>query len=365
MKIGITGAYGFLGANVVAECLRQNREVVAFSSKTALNPLFDNSQVEVRKLDILDSSSVQAACKGLDAVIHVAGAVDFLASRRRRVWDVNVLGSANLYEAVLKLGIPKLVDTSSITVLGPSPDGMLMDEATGNPYQRLNPIMFTDTAEALAAVKASMQGDYGFIAKSRLMYFDSKLAATELSRQYAIQRGLPVVRIFPGTAVGPGDLHYSISQLVDSVWQGKLGLTYPGGTAFMDSRDFACGVVLAMDKGKIGDEYILAGKPEDNLAYVDFMALIAETARCEGALTTQKRPPLVLFASLARPASWMLEKLAPGLGVSYGMSLSACIKHRFSSAKAIRELGYAPDTMLADSIKACRDFSLRYGSGER
>jgi dihydroflavonol-4-reductase len=291
--------------------------------------------------------------------------VDFLAGARRRVWDINVLGSANLYDAVLSLGISKLVDTSSITALGPSPYGRLMDEASGNPYQKLNPIMFADAKEALAAVDSSLRGDYGFLTKSRLMYFDSKLAATELSRRYAQHRGLPVIRIFPGTAVGPGDLHYSISQLVDSVWQGRLGLTYSGGTAFMDSRDFARGVVLALDKGKIGDEYILAGKPEDNLTYVDFMALIAATARSSGSLDAMKRPPLVLPAYVARPASRMLEKLAPGLGVSYGMSLSACIQHRFSSAKAMRELGYAPDTALADSIKDCREFSSRYGNGER
>jgi nucleoside-diphosphate-sugar epimerase len=133
----------------------------------------------------------------------------------------------------------------------------------------------------------------------------------------------------------------------------------------MDSRDFARGVLLAMDKGKIGDEYILAGKPEDNLTYVDFMALIAATARGNGALATKKRPPFMLPAFVARPASRLLEQLAPGLGVSYGMSLSACIQHRFSCAKATRELGYAPDTALADSIKDCREFSSRYGSGER
>ena len=360
MKIGITGAYGFLGANVVSQCLRQNHEVVAFSSKTAVHPLFDNSQVEVRTLDILDAHSVRNACRGLDAVIHLAGAVDFLASRRRRVWDINVLGSANLYDAVLSLGISKLVDTSSITALGPSPDGRLMDEASGNPYQKLNPILFADAKEALAAVDSSMRGDYGFLTRSRLMYFDSKLAATELSRRYAQHRGLPVIRIFPGTAVGPGDLHYSISQLVDSVWQGKLGMTYPGGTAFMDSRDFARGVVLALDRGTPGDEYILAGKPEDNLSYVDFMTLIASTARSGGSLAAKKRPPVVLPAIVARPASRLLEKLAPGLGLTYGMSLSACIHHRFSSAKAMRELGYSPDTALTDSINACREFSLRF-----
>ena len=310
-------------------------------------------------MNILDRDSVMTGLQGLDAVIHVAGSVNFLAGRRRLVWDVNVLGSAHIYDAVLRLGIPRLIDTSSISALGPSPDGSLIDESTANPYQHENPIMFTNAKDALDAVASSLQGDHSFLRSSRLTYFDAKLAATELSRTMANDEGLPVVRVFPGTAVGPGDIHYAISQLVDTVWEGKLRMTYPGSTAFMDSRDFARGVVQALHLGKIGEEYILAGRPEDNLSYSDFMIKIAAVARECGSTTASSKAPLIPPPFLAYTASRVLEQLAPRAGLSYGMSLSACLNHRFTSGKAIRELGYSPNTSLQESIKACRDFSQR------
>ncbi len=365
MKIGITGAFGFLGANVVAQCIKQNEQVVAFYSHNTSNPLFKNTDVEARKINILDKQNVRSACKDLDALIHLAGAVDFSAAMRKKVWEVNVLGSINIYETILDLGIPKFIDTSSITALGPSIGNILVDEANGNPYQKSNPIMFANADEALQAVDASVQGDFRFLQRSRLMYFDSKLAATELSRRYFLKRGLPVIRIFPGTAVGRGDLHYSVSQLIDSVWEGRLGMTYPGTTAFMDAGDFAKGVLLALEKGKPGDEFVLAGKTEDNLSYADFMQLIAKTAQLHKSPYARNKRPLVLPAVIAKPASLVFEKIAPKLGLSYALSLSACLTHRFSSEKAISMLGYAPKTPLEDSILACREFSQQQGTTTR
>ena len=365
MKIGITGAYGFLGANIVAQALLQHEEVIALYAHTTANPLFDNTDVETRKVDILDRQSVRKACKGLDALIHLAGLVDFRASMKKKVWELNVLGSMQIYETVLELGIEKFVDTSSITALGPSVGNALVYEDTGNPYQRSNPIMFADSNEALQAVEASLGGDFRFIRKSRLMYYDSKLAATELSRRYARERNMPVVRLFPGTAVGAGDLHYSVSQLIDSVWEGRLGMTYPGTSAFMDAGDFARGALLALKKGEPGDEFVLAGKIEDNLSYADFMSLIAQTAQTYEKRSRRCRNPLVLPASIARPASLALETIAPKLGVAHALSLSACLTHRFSSARAMYRLGYEPQTPLQESIVACREFSRQHGAATR
>ena len=359
MKIGVTGAFGFLGANVVAQGLSQHEEIVAFYAHTTENLLFNNRDVETRKINILDRNSVLTACKGLDALIHLAGAVDFSAAldSKRKVWEVNVLGSMHVHEAVHALGIETFIDTSSITALGPSIGDHLVDEITGNPYQDKNPIMFSNAQEALQAVDASIQGDLRFVKRSRLMYYDSKLAATELSRRYVRECGVPVIRIFPGTAVGPGDVHYSVSQLVDSVWEGRLRMTYPGTSAFMDARDFAKGVLLALQKGKAGDEFVLAGKIEDSLPYSDFMHLVANTAKAHGGHAASSRRPVVLPAMVAKPASLILEKVAPKLGVEHALSLSACLVHRFSSEKAVRELGYAPITPLEESIVACREFS--------
>ena len=144
------------------------------------------------------------------------------------------------------------------------------------------PCSFASPAEALAAVEASAAGDYGFLGGVRVAYADAKLAGWELAKLYARERGLPVVTVFPGTAVGPGDTHRAISALVDTVWEGRLRLSFAGSTAFVDSRDFARGALLALDRGGKGEAYVIAGRDEDNLSYPEFQDLIARLARKEG-----------------------------------------------------------------------------------
>ncbi|TFG84204.1 MAG: hypothetical protein E4H20_03790, partial [Spirochaetales bacterium] len=277
--------------------------------------------------------------------------------RRRWVWDVNVHGSRNVYEAALANGIVRFVDASSINALGTASHGELLDEESSDPYRPENPVIFHTPDEALLAVDDSLRGDYDFLEASRLTYFDAKLAARELGRRYERERGLARVTVYPGTAVGPGDVHYAISQLVDSVWDGTLRVTYPGRTSFMDSGDFARGVLAALDRGRPGRGYILAGRNENNLSYAEFMSLVALAAAGESGKTRRDGRPIVLPAWFAPVASRIIESLAPGVGISYGLAISACLGHAFSSARAIAELGYDPRTPMCESILACRRFS--------
>lgn len=357
MKICVTGAYGFLGANIVVEALRRGYEVRAPYARNRSNPLFNAAEVEAVPLDMTDSASVAAAVRGCDAVIHMAGVVDFRRSRRSWVWDVNVLGTKKLFDACLAQGVSRLVDASSIAALGTVPGAGLADEKTANAYSADNPVAFGSSAEALEAIRASEGGDYRFLKRSRLCYFDAKLAARELAKHYARDRSLPIVTVFPGTAVGPGDIHASISLLVDSVWEGRLGLTYPGGSCFMDAGDFARGTLAALERGRLGEGYILAGKDEDSMSYASFMRLIAQVAFEASGRRPRRGGPAVVPAPLALGASRIAELVAPGLGLSYGLALSACHRHAYTSAKARTELGYEPSTPLADSIRACRAFS--------
>ncbi len=357
MKICVTGAYGFLGANVVAEALRQAHELRAPYARNRANPLFDSADVEALPLDMTDFDSVLRATRACDAVVHMAGVVDFRRSKRAWLWDVNVLGTKNLFEACLRNGVPRVVDASSIAALGTVPGAGLASELSADPYGKDNPTMFKSPAEALAAVRASERGDYRFLARSKLTYFDAKLAAHELAKDYFLNRSLPVITIFPGTAVGAGDIHASISKLVDTVWEGRLGLTFPGGSCFMDAGDFARGALSALERGRLGEGYILAGKDEDSMSYADFMRLIARAAAEDTGLGKDRGGPLALPGPLALGAARVAEFIAPGLGLSYGLALSGCHRHAYTSAKARAELGYEPATDLIDSIRSCRAFS--------
>ncbi len=356
MRLGVTGAFGFLGANVVAEALAQGRDVVAFSSRASSHPLFDAGRVETRRLDLLDPASARAGFRGLDAVIHLAGIADFRRSRRRAVWEVNVLGSRNVYEAALHAGLGRLVDVSSVNALGPG-NGEPVTEENADPYRPGNVTMFASAAQALAAVESSDRGELRFLSRSRVTYFDAKTAAHELRRAWVRERSLPAVALFPGTAVGPGDVHGGISVLVDGVWDGRLGMTVGGSTSFMDSRDFARGVLLALDRGTDGGEYILAGRSERGTGYAEFMRQVALVAAEREGREPPRRDPLVMPAGLAALAAAVAEPLAPGLGLSLGLALSGALVQSFSSARAMRELGYDPSANLRPAIVACREFS--------
>lgn len=363
MRVGVSGAFGFLGANITVAALAAGHQVVAGASRTTAHPMIDPGRVKMVRLDIMDRDSVARAFDGCDAIIHAAGAVDFRKKARRRVWDINVLGSMNVYEAALALGVKKLLDLSSVNALGPSPNGAPLTEDSAEPYHAASPIMFRSSDEALAAVDASASGDYSFIGRSRLAYYDSKLAALELSRRYVRERGLPALTVYPGTAVGPGDVNHAISRLVDGVWEGRLGLTYPGVSSFMDVRDFAAGVMAALERGRVGQGYILAGGDCSVLSYAAFMDLVARVAADTDGRSVRRGKTRVLPRWLAMAATGLAETLVPSLGLGAAMALSGSLVNAFSSGKAARELGYAPSTPLERSIADCRAFSLALRAG--
>ncbi len=359
LRIGVTGAFGFLGANFVHALLQKlpEAEIVAFASRRRANPLFSPGRVKIENLSILRYEDMAEKFQGLDAVAHFAGMVDYRRGMRRHVWDTDVLGSKMIFDAALKAKVGKLLYVSSICALG-SGSPRFADEDSA-PYDDPDwPTSFASPREALAAVDASAAGEYGFIESMQVAYFDAKLAGWELAKRYAHEKGLPIVTIFPGTAVGPGDLNRGISTLVNSVWEGKLRLAPPGATAFMDSRDLGVGASLALLEGKIGEAYVIAGRDEHNLDYKDFMELVAAVARRENRRGKGGRVGIgVLSPGPAIFAASVLERILPNCPLPRALILSGCARNLCSSAKARRELGYEPRADLTGSILDCRAFS--------
>jgi nucleoside-diphosphate-sugar epimerase len=391
LRIGVTGAFGFLGANFISALLQRlpETEITAFASRTRANPVFSSDTVRIRDLNILHPAAMAEKFQGLDAVAHFAGRVDYRRQMRREVWEIDVLGAKKVFDAVLKANVAKLLYVSSICALGAgrqsneheaasmatsiaspeaSPAGSIpsslalppsaqLRRADENsiPYDDPNwPISFTSSSEALAAVDASEAGDFSFIKSMDVAYFDAKLAAWELAKRYCNEKGLPIITIFPGTAVGPGDLNNGISKLVNSVWEGKLRFAPSGATAFMDSRDLGRGALLSLLEGKIGESYVIAGRDEHNLSYKKFMEMVAGIAQKESRLK-----PSSIHAIPAGPAilaASLIERILPKSSLSKALILSGSVRNLCTSAKAQRELGYEPRADLAESIMACRAF---------
>lgn len=359
MRVGVTGAFGFLGASFVAELLSRPTagsgatEIVAFGARTMRNPLFDPEAVRVEKLDLSGEGDPAEKFRGLDVLAHFAGRVGYRVSEKREVWDINVLGARRVFDAAARAGVGLVLYVSSVSALGPAPAGRFLRESD-RPFGSASGAWSLDSLQAVnAAIESSLRGDYRFLRRSVSVYLDSKLAGLELAHGFARETGLPVVSILPGTAVGPGEVHTGIGALVGKVWRGELGFSVPGMTAFMDSGDFARGAALAMEKGRPGEDYILAGGPEDNLSYADFAALVSKVALDARGRPGEGRKPRVVPASLALAGGSLAELLAPGLGLSRGLVASGLARIVCDSEKAIRELGYAPVTPLADSVRAC------------
>ncbi len=367
MRIGITGSVGFLGANLVGTLYRQRSagdRIVCFYSRRRENPLTEHLDLTYRHLDITSRREVMEKTEGLDLLFHLAGAVDYTRKNARRSWDVNVLGTKNIFDGVIENRIPRLVYASSINVLGTvSPDSPPAGETNSTYGASGNPISFADRNAALAAVEASIRGDYRFLRRSRVVYFDSKLAAYELALQYHQKFELPVIIVMPGTVVGPGDVGISITELVLRTFQGRLKLTLPGGTSFVSADDAAEGIRLASIGGRPGQAYIITGRQEDNLSYRDFMKLVAHVARSR----YDRRVADTFFtvpASLCRPLARVFRLLPAEGSLSEALILSGAATHRFSNAKAAQRLGYFPETALESAIQSCIDFYLQHDRSE-
>jgi len=367
MKAGITGSVGFLGANLVNyldDFRPEGLEVVPFFSNRRSNPLTEHLDLPFEHLDVTSRQEVFEKTRGLDVLFHLAGVVDYSRRNARKTWDVNVLGAKNIFDAAVKNNIQKLVYVSSINVLGTAgAEESLADESNSIYDSVRNPISFHSREQAIEAVEACLRNDYRFLPHSRVSYFDSKLAAYELAVDYHRRYDLPVVVVFPGTAVGPGDVGISITRLVYLVFSGKLRLTLPGCTSFVSAEDVAEGIWLSYVHGKPGQSYIITGEEEDNLHYREFMKRIAKVAR-----TQYNRAVSDSFVAVPAAVCYTLAgvlRLLPVDGeLSEGLVLSGSAIHKFSHAKASRELGYHPNHSLEHSIKACIDFYLQNATGD-
>jgi dihydroflavonol-4-reductase len=368
MKAGITGSAGFLGANLVSYlyALRQDDlEVIPFFSNRRSNPLTEHLDLSYEHLDVTSRQEVFKKIRGLDVLFHLAGAVDYSRRNAKKTWDLNVLGAKNIFDAAVQHNIAKLVYVSSINVLGTAgAETPLADESNSIYDSVRNPISFNSREHALEAVEASLRNDYRFLRHSRVSYFDSKLAAYELAVDYHRKFDLPVIVVFPGTAVGPGDVGISISKLVYLVFAGKLTITLPGCTSFVSAEDVAEGIWLSYLHGKPGQSYVITGEQEDNLHYKELIKLVPKVAR-----TQYNRAVSDSFVAVPVVACYTLAGVLRLLSIdgelNEGLILSGSATHRFSYAKAGRELGYHPNHALEHSIKACIKFYLEHSIGDQ
>ena len=323
MKALVTGATGFVGAAVARALLRERWQVCALARKGSDRRNLRALDVTVAEGDLRDAGSLSAAVAGCTAVFHVAADYRLGAPDPEQLYETNVDGTRNLLQVCRAQHIERIVYTSSVATIGIPGNGTPGDEET--------PVGLAD-----------MIGHYK----------RSKFLAEQVVRD-AARSGLPVVIVNPSTPVGPGDVKPTpTGQLVLDAAAGRMPAYVDTGLNIVHVDDVAAGHLLALQRGRVGERYILGGEDQS------LRQILTSIAQLVGG-----RPPLVrLPQALILPIAHGAELFARVSGRSTRITVEGVKMSRkrmyFSSAKAIRELGYSwrpPLEALRDAIAWFRE----------
>lgn len=323
MKILVTGATGFIGTNLVRKLVEEGKSVRILRRDWSNMMGLEGLPIEEHIGDLRDYNSVRKAVKGCKRVFHLAALLKIAPFERERFHKTNVLGSENIARAALEEGVEKMVYTSSIAAIG---YGTEENPATEDSEFNL--------------------GNF------RLPYIDTKREGEEKIFEFC-QKGLPVVVVNPGYVFGPWDKRPGLNKFLVMAARGKLWFYIGGGLSIVNVDDVVQGHLLAMEKGRIGQRYILSNQ---NVSYKEFMSMANEFVG--------KKPPkfkipylLLLFMGYLGDGFGILFRFNPQ--ISSRIARFTKINHYVSSEKAKRELGYTT-TPLAESFKKTFDWLKEY-----
>jgi dihydroflavonol-4-reductase len=227
----VTGATGHIGNVLVRDLVKRGEKVRALVLPGEdLSPI-DGIDLEICYGNVLDRESLHRAFDGVDYVFHLAGIISISSTEDATVRNVNVEGTRNMIEEALKHEIKRFIYTSSIHAFKRIPHGTAINENT--------PI---DPQASVAA------------------YDRSKAEATLLVME-KVKQGLPAVIVCPTGVLGPYDFKKSeLGELMNDWLLKKVNYMIEGSYDFVDVRDVVQGLILAREKGKIGQLYILSGE---------------------------------------------------------------------------------------------------------
>jgi dihydroflavonol-4-reductase len=311
-KILVTGATGFVGSRIVRKLVDAGHAVkILRRPGSSMRSLADvpADAYEIAEGDITVGHTVFRALAGCDRMFHAAAAVKMWDSDPHNVLDPSIVGTHETLEAARRRGIDKIVVTSSVATLGTSSEAEPFDETKEN--------NLTDPEQ----------------------YVRAKIEADHIVWDY-VADGLPVVVVCPAGIFGPGDWRPTMSGSgVLEYLNWALPVRFPcnaGGVSIGDVDDCAAGHVLAMEKGEIGQRYLLGG---ENITFRQFFDTLSE-------LTGLPGPGADAPRSLAMWAGRMMETGARIFGgeprLTYRMARDYVGAYQWvSSARAEAELGYS------------------------
>ncbi len=315
----VTGATGFVGSAVVRRLLARGLPVRVLARDSSPRRNLHGLAVEVAVGSLEDTDSLRRAVAGCRSLFHVAADYRLWVPDPAAMHRTNVDGSRELLRAAAAAGVTRIVYTSSVATLGLNSDGTPADEDT-------------------PSVLADKVGPYK---QSKF------LAEAEVSRLVR-EEGVPAVIVNPSTPVGPGDLRPTpTGRMIVEAASGRMPAFVDTGLNIVHVDDVAEGHLLAFDKGRVGERYILGG---ENLTLAEILAMIARIVGRKP--PTVKLPRRLIYPIAIAAEAWARVSGREPFVTVDGLKMAA--KHMyFTSAKAERDLGYRPrpaERALADAV---------------
>jgi dihydroflavonol-4-reductase len=313
----ITGSTGFIGSHVARQAIERGERVrLLVRDPRKLDDVGVDASapgVEVVVGDLLDPDTIGPALEGVDLVQHIAGSISMGRGDRERTWAANVDTTRNLFLAARERPIERIVYLASIFALS---------GGSGAPDTEDSPWLLD-----------------GF----PVDYVQAKREAELFARECAAA-GMPIVFAYPTFCYGPGDVYESSSALVLGFLRGRLPAYVNGGHNAIDVRDAAAGLHAAMQRGRVGERYLIGG---ENVTFERMFALLAR-------ITGRRAPRVKLPAGAARVIGRVADRIMSDPPLTEQVALMTSRQWYYDDARARAELGHTSrplEETLRDAVE--------------
>ena len=315
----VTGATGFIGSHLTRLLVERGHHVRALVRPSSPLQALESLPIEIVRGDLRDRASVEAAVRGIRQVFHAAADYRLWARDPHAIYESNVTGTRHLLDACRAVGLERFVYTSSVATLAVPSARALPDETT-------------------VAHLDEMVGHYK---RSKLLAEQAVLAAAA--------EGLPAVIVNPTTPVGPGDWKPTpTGRMIVDFLRGRMVAYVDTGLNLVPVEDVALGHVLAAERGRIGERYILGDR---NMSLKEIFDTLAR-------VSCRRAPRIRMPFAVALAAGWSSELLARLRGRPPMIPLDGVRMARHAmfvdASKAKRDLGFAPGSVDAALARATR-----------
>ena len=245
MKVLVTGATGFIGGNLARELYRRGYQVRALVRPNSSTLTIEDTGIEMVTGDILDQESLDKAVRGCQRVFHCAAVYSFWLPDPRAIYRTNVDGTAAVLETCRRVGVERVVYTSTVSTIGLVAGGLGTEDTVVDPHHLVG------------------------------HYKKSKYQAEQVALKMAAQ-GLPVIVVNPTAPVGPWDVKPTpTGKVVLDFLLGRIPAYVDTGMNLVDVEDVAVGHILAMEKGEVGQRYLLGNR---NLTLKELLNILADVS---------------------------------------------------------------------------------------